>query len=400
MVRSFFSIPASQSKGILHARRATTPVVHLLKMKRKAIGLKEVQFNTPTIINAFASRWFFWDGRATSLQSQVLQTIASRDEHAMDRGYIAQVILKKYKQEYEGIFGPISSAIATEKPRGIPIIQSPTLHSKVSRYSFLSLDGRLFFDWVVEVAKVRSEDPIGLLLSKMGPKTSETEITLHRNYYSWNDTLRREVDNIFLNFGASIAAFQSQIVANNAPFDRFIKAWTNHNKPQEAFNGEFGAVEFEGFQVFVGKGNCISCHHGPTLSDQEFHNIGLPQIDRHLTIGRAIGILKAQNYPFNCLQSGDDRDTCEELPYIDSNNLDLVGATKTPTLRNIAETAPYFHDGRAQTLENVILHYAQMPERVAIGHQEETLKNIALTKKERENLVQFLKSLTSKVQHP
>ena len=87
--------------------------------------------------------------------------------------------------------------------------------------------------------------------------------------------------------------------------------------------------QFKGRQIFEGRGNCIACHSGPNLTDNEFHNIGLDVCSQTPDIGR-----KAI--------TGRDED-CNKF--------------KTPTLLGVNNTAPYFHDGRAESLRDVINHY-------------------------------------------
>ena len=86
------------------------------------------------------------------------------------------------------------------------------------------------------------------------------------------------------------------------------------------------------------------------------------------------------------------------LKYLDPDNLDILGAFKTPGLRNVELTGPYFHDGRAASLDEVIDHYNLLTAKAAIGHQEEILVPLNLTDKEKKQLIAFLNSLTSPVE--
>ena len=85
----------------------------------------------------------------------------------------------------------------------------------------------------------------------------------------------------------------------------------------------------KGKEVFEGRGNCIACHSGPNFTDNRFHNIGLDVCSDSTDFGR-------KNV---------------------TSRIDDCGKFKTPTLIGISSTAPYFHDGRASSLDEVIRHY-------------------------------------------
>lgn len=158
----------------------------------------------------------------------------------------------------------------------------------------------------------------------------------------------------------SIAMFQRQVVANQSKFDRWLAG------DLKAMNDQ----ELLGLFVFTDadKGNCARCHRPPNFTDNGFHNIGLrsfatkrPDLGRH-------NVLKV--------------------------NL-TRGAFKTPPLRNISETAPYFHDGSAKSLNDVIKHY--MSGGIVKSNLSPNMKILKINKQERDALVAFLKSLTSEI---
>jgi cytochrome c peroxidase len=86
-----------------------------------------------------------------------------------------------------------------------------------------------------------------------------------------------------------------------------------------------------------------------------------------------------------------------ELPYLDFENLESVGAFKTPSLRNIEKTAPYMHDGRMDNLKDIIKFYDELKDTPAMGHREESLAPLDLSSEEQGALERFLKTLTSPV---
>jgi len=149
----------------------------------------------------------------------------------------------------------------------------------------------------------------------------------------------------------AIASFERSIVSTESPFDRWIKG------DEDAIS----KAAKQGFKLFKGKANCIACHHGFNFTDNGFHNTGMSG-------------------------SGDDGRYALVPAKI------LKGAFKTPTLRNVTLTAPYMHNGKYQTLEQVIEHYNRGGDlKTAI---DPNIKPLFLTDQEKKDLIAFLKTLT------
>ena len=110
-------------------------------------------------------------------------------------------------------------------------------------------------------------------------------------------------------------------------------------------------------------------------------------------MGRYDGVRTARDDPFNCLGEFSDATTaeCIELRFARDAN-DLVGAMKTPTLRNISLTAPYMHGGQMSTLSEVVEHYNEAPSSM-LSHNE--AKPLNLRAVERSQLEAFLLTLTA-----
>ena len=117
-----------------------------------------------------------------------------------------------------------------------------------------------------------------------------------------------------------------------------------------------------GFDIFLGKARCAICHSGFNFTDDGFHNIGLPgNRDEGRYAIKPVKVMK--------------------------------GAFKTPTLRDIALTAPYMHNGMFATLEEVIEHYDSGGEK-NLGNIDPNMQPLNLSKKEKADLLAFLLSLT------
>jgi cytochrome c peroxidase len=167
----------------------------------------------------------------------------------------------------------------------------------------------------------------------------------------------------------ALGAYQRTLLAGNAPADRYL------------YQGESEALSTaakRGLTLFLGEARCVQCHFirsqeshpfgGSTAlyTDDRFHNIG---------IGYRSGVPADRG---RAEATGDPRDT---------------GAFKTPTLRNIELTPPYMHDGSMKTLEEVIEHYNKGG--IPNAHLDFDIRPLELTDREKADLLEFLKSLTS-----
>jgi cytochrome c peroxidase len=156
----------------------------------------------------------------------------------------------------------------------------------------------------------------------------------------------------------ALASYVRTILSGNSRYDRYV-------------NGEMDLLteqEKQGLEVFRGKGNCTDCHLGPNLSDEKFRNTGIAWRDGELAdLGR-----------FEFTEQEKDR-----------------GSFKTPTLRNVADRAPYMHDGSLASLPDVVDYYNRGGNRNPWIDRE--LLPLRLTDTEKEALVVFLHTLTGPV---
>jgi cytochrome c peroxidase len=161
----------------------------------------------------------------------------------------------------------------------------------------------------------------------------------------------------------AIASFERTLLSGNSAFDRF----------QAGDTAALSVSAQRGMVVFMGKGNCSECHPPPNFTDEDYHNLGVGMDKPHPDLGRYV-VTKQEK----------DR-----------------GAFKTPTLRDIAETGPYLHDGSEATLEAVVELYDRGG--VPNPNLDPDLKPLGLTKEEQQDLIAFLESLTGepiKVEEP
>ena len=154
----------------------------------------------------------------------------------------------------------------------------------------------------------------------------------------------------------AIACYERTVLCGDAPFDKF----------QAGDKAALSEAAARGKKLFFGKANCTACHAGASFTDNGFHNIGLPGTDEgRATINKSVG----------------DK-----------------GAFKTPTLRDIARSGPYMHDGSLKTLEEVVAHYNKGG--TPNPQLDEELFPLKLTDAEAADLVTFLKEGLASTSYP
>ena len=306
--------------------------------------------NTPTLWNVGAQRWLFWDGRADSLWAQALGPIENPIEMGGDRLAVAHLLSddSTLKAAYESVFG------------AMPDLSDPARFPDHARPVVNNASDPLHVAW----AGLSAED-------------------------------RDVINRIYSNAGKAIEAYERQIVSVNAPFDQFLEGLLEDDMEKV---GRLSEEAQRGLKIFMGSGSCHLCHTGPWFTNLEFHNIGLESPPGPLPdIGRTQGVEGVLQDTFNGLGAYSDAPEAsvnDKLRFLKRNASLTDGAFKTPTLRNIAQTGPYMHDGRFEQLDDVLSFYNELPGTASVGHREESLQPLELSDDDRRALRSFLESLT------
>jgi cytochrome c peroxidase len=194
---------------------------------------------------------------------------------------------------------------------------------------------------------------------------------------------------VFVNLGKAIAAYERTIDYGPSRFDRYADRLQDTGR---APHGVLSADEVAGLRLFIGKASCTNCHNGPLLTNSEFHNTGVPaRAGLPADSGRLAGADAVLRDEFNCRSRwSDNRSKCAELDFLVTGDHVLERAFKVPSLRNVADRAPYMHAGQFTTLSEVVDHYNRAPAAPA-GHSE--LRPLRLSTQERRQIEAFLRSL-------
>ncbi|AHG93465.1 Di-heme cytochrome c peroxidase (plasmid) [Gemmatirosa kalamazoonensis] len=305
-------------------------------------GMGTTARRTMPVAGTAHGAWFFWDGRADSQWAQALGPLESAVEHGGSRAQYAHVVADHYRREYEAVFGPL--------PR---LDDVPAHAGPVADTAWRAAWDRL--------APTRQDD----------------------------------VSRVYANVGKAIAAFERRVELPPTRFDRYVddELAGRARTPESTLSAD----EEQGLRLFLGQASCVNCHNGPRFTDDHFHNTGvpLPKVALPFDSGRIVGVRQAVAGEFNCTSRYSDAqvDDCAELRFAITEGEALVRAYKTPSLRGVAERAPYMHAGQLATLSEVVAHYDRAP-RAPAGHSE--LKPLRLSPTERRQIEAFLRTLSER----
>ena len=307
------------------------------------LGLGPGVRNSPTVLNAARHTIFMWDGRADTLWSQPLLAFENPDEMGFTRLEIAHTLQAFYASMYQRAFGPLPD------------------FSDRARFPAAGMPGDAAFD------AMRPED-------------------------------QRVVDQTVANVGKALEAYMRKLATGPSRVDRYLASLFDadpgypplkSNTPVEQL---LSAEEQRGAVVFARSG-CLACHSGSQLSDDQFHDLGVPALPGHAPDpGRTPAVVELlASSPFNA--SGV---FFEGTPGATPPPAAAAGAFRTPSLRNLTRSRPYGHNGVFASLEDVVdFHLAgggQDPDGL-LGEVDPLLRPQQLSAADRAALIAFLKAL-------
>lgn len=321
---------------------------------------------TPSILDVAQAKLLMWDGRFDSLQRQVLGVIESPLEANSSRLFFAQEIARRYAGPYQAVFGSDPTVVlgaaypqAAQGATGcqMALTTSTTPTDACANGTRSGVPGTADFDAL----------------------TAEQQATVTR---------------IALNAGKAIAAYERQLSCGTSRFDAFMHGNST----------ALTASEQRGASLFVGKARCATCHSGPFMSDQKFHNVGLypalvsAAFTRKDDPGAQRGLTQVMADPLNVRSVFADGDDGRLPTSVDASAL---GAFRTPMLRCSSKRPSFMHTGQFRTLEEVVTFFNigghKTPGVAAppiIGFLGETeLQPLGLDATEQADLVAFLKAL-------
>ncbi|NVB80309.1 MAG: hypothetical protein HOV81_18085 [Kofleriaceae bacterium] len=307
----------------------------------KSFGAARTRRNAPSLVNVVFYEWGNWGGAHDQFWKQAANSPETSDNTAGTRLAFAHVVYDHYRDAYNELF---------------PIPLDPALDSHAPDAARFPRSGK--------------PKPNG---APDGPWESMTPED------------REIVNTIMANCGKSIEAYERRLISRNAPFDRYVAGDPT----------AITAAAKRGLALFIGKAACDECHTGPTFTDQAFHVTGVVQTIDPIDNGRYDDIVRVDN-TFNGAGPYSDDPVAGAAKIANLvQTEDLKGRFRTKSLRHLTETAPYFHDGSAATLDDVVRFYNQGGGEAGFaGVKDPRMVPIGLSESEIADLVAFLESLT------
>ena len=307
-----------------------------------ARGIGQLDRKTMSVVGAAHSTWQFWDGRKDSLWSQALGPLEASKEHGLTRSEVAEIVAGAYPEQYKAVFGALPNL---DDAARFPARASP------------QGDAAAQAAW-----------------AEMTPADQDS------------------VTEVFVNVGKALAAYERGLEPTPTRFDTYAEAVANGDAAGES---ALSPEEVAGLKLFVGKAGCVTCHTGPLLTDESFHNTGVPAVaELPPDLGRLRGAQLVRTDEFNCLSRYSDADPaqCRALKGLKADVFGLERAYKVPSLRDVTAHAPYMHAGQFSTLREVLEHYNNAPTAPS-GYSE--IHPLGLSETELDQLEAFLKTLGS-----
>jgi cytochrome c peroxidase len=296
----------------------------------------------PSLLDVAQAKFVRWDGRRDTLHANIFSVIESPIEFNSSRLFVAQQIASLYQSDYEALFGPLPD-LGAYAPLAAAEAGCSSLPSGEQRYTATC------------------------------PKEGDDDEAVIR---------------VVANAGKAIAAYLRQLSCGSSRFDAWIRGDESALTPEEK----------NGALLFVGKGECQTCHTGPYFTDQKFHNIGVEGelvpftgVDNADDPGAASAFAALRDDPLNSrgpFSDGDDG-RLDALP----GDLDRVlGAFRTPSLRCVSRHPAHMHNGVFRSLFDVLRFFERGGDESGfVGVSENRPRG--LNEEEREHLVLFLEAL-------
>jgi cytochrome c peroxidase len=376
---------------------------HTSMPNQVSIGAGWYDVNGQPTRNAAEYEIIYWNMRIDSLWAQALAVAESAISMNGNRVHIARLIHDHYAPEYAAIFSDYPLPIEDS-------IDDLAMH--------LNPDGQCMDcttpGCVMDVTGCYPRFPLdGKPGKKQGCQRGDASEPFGDAYDCMSPADQEAITRVLVNFAKAIAAYEYTLISRDSEFDRWV------NEGQSSTRISPSAIR--GAKLFVTKASCIDCHSGPLLSDGSdggWHNVGVrqmgptvPQVADCTAMGtcdcvngvnclpwgvyNGLALLKKNKFRRDSAWSDDPADDSRKEYYDIALTDEMKGSWRTPSLRDVALTAPYMHDGIYATLADVVHHYniADVGPDV-VGTPAVQLHPLLLEPEEEADLVAFLETLT------
>jgi cytochrome c peroxidase len=324
--------------------------------KQISLGAGWGRRRAPSLLDVGQARLLMWDGSKDALYNQIFGPIESVVEMNSSRLFVAEQVFALYKADYESIFGALPPLDNTKR--------FPALSAKDTGCKPMKVD----------------PDPVcdGPFHGIPGD---------HAEFDGLTAEDQDRVTEVVVNIGKALGAFERTLGCGVGRFDAWVHGDDAALSPEEQ----------RGAALFVGRAQCVSCHSGPFMSDQKFHNAGLqPELVQASFIdlgdrGAANGLQVAIDSPLNTRgRWSDSAGNDDRLPQ--SIEPSMEGAFRTPTLRCVSQRPAFMHTGQLGRLDDVVAFFNRGGDARGFSGVSE-LRPLGLSSAEQADIVAFLRAL-------
>ena len=334
--------------------------------------------NSPSVVNAVFNYRNFWDGRASTTFTGATPFGTS------DKGLNAYVY---QDQKLTQVAVSMTNASLASQATGPALSE---VEMSFAGRSWQDLGRKLLSVKPLGRQAVAADDSVlGALSDGTGLNVSYASLiqkAFQPAYWSAPDLVNgywQTEQNFGLIWGLAIQAYESTLISDNTRFDQF----------QLGNRQALTAQEQQGLQVFNGNGNCSGCHGGPELTVSAYTAVLRPQTQA--TNPQDFGFFRTGVTPLTDDAGLDALDGFGQPLFTTvARGAQAAGTFKTPGLRNVELTGPYFHDGGQATLEQVVEFYGRNGDFPAGGLVGPGIGRIRLSAADKTALVAFMKALT------
>jgi cytochrome c peroxidase len=307
----------------------------------------------PMLLESGFVSLFNWDGVRDSMWRQAIGVMESEREFNSGRLFIAEQIFASYRTDYEATFGAMpplgdTSRFPAVSPANAGCVEAPS--STQQQY---------------------------ICHGKPGDGAE---------YDGMAAADQTAVTRVLVNVGKAMSAYVRKLRCGESRFD----AWLDGD------DSALSDAEQRGAALFVGRANCVTCHSGPNLTDDKFHNVGLAPVHVSAAFidqgdrGAIVGVAAALVDPLNVRGAFSDGDDGRLPAAVDAS---MESAFRTPSLRCAGTHPSFMHTGQVRTMEDTIAFFDRGgdPPGAYSGHNE--LAPLGLSAQERADLAAFCMAL-------
>ena len=204
----------------------------------------------------------------------------------------------------------------------------------------------------------------------------------------------RDVEKVLVNVAKALAAYQETLVTGRTAFDDYRDALARGEAPPASYPTDAQ----RGLKIFFGRGNCAACHKGPNFTDDAFRGTAVQTFVGQATpdTGRIEGLQTVRASRFNLSGRYNDDPAKGGASGVRDAKFEPVDHARwrTPSLRNVAVTPPYLHNGSAASLYDVVRRYAKARGQPPYVDDERRIRRVDLSARDVDDLVAFLETLT------